>query len=88
MTLPLIRLLARVGPAEADEIRRLLADESIADPRAALRSVVDFAPDVASSQATAAQYVRDAVAKLDALPSVPARQSLLDVASFVLARDR
>ena len=88
MTLPLIRLLARVGPAKAAEIRRLLGDATVADPRAALRAVVDFTPDVESSNATASQFVRDAIAKLDALPAVPARQSLFDVAQFVLLRDR
>jgi octaprenyl-diphosphate synthase len=88
LTLPLIRLLARVDAAKAAEIRRLLGAEGVGDPRVALRAIVDFSPDVASARATAAQYVRDAVAKLDVLPDNDARQSLLDVATFVLERDR
>jgi octaprenyl-diphosphate synthase len=88
MTLPLIRLLARVGAAKAAEIRRLLADDSIADPRAALRELVDFTPDVASARAVAAQFLRDAIERLDALTANEARKSLVDVAEFVLERDR
>jgi octaprenyl-diphosphate synthase len=88
MTLPLIRLLQRVSPARAAEIRRLLADESLPDPRAALREVVDFEPDVESARATAAQYVRDAVARLETLAPATARRSLVDLSSFVLERER
>jgi len=88
MTLPLIHLLARVPSPKAAEIRRLLANQAVADPRAALRSLVDFAPDVASAQAVARQFLKDAITQLDALPATPARQSLFDVATFVLERDR
>jgi octaprenyl-diphosphate synthase len=88
MTLPLIHLLARVGAAKAAEVRRLLGDESTADPRAALRALVDFTPDVASARATAERYVHDAIAKLEAMPRSATRQSLVDVADFVLDRDR
>lgn len=87
MTLPLIRLLERVGPAKAAEVRRLLADPGVADPRAALAAVVDFAPDVASARATAEQFVRDGLAQLDVLPPSPSRATLLAMGEFVLQRD-
>jgi octaprenyl-diphosphate synthase len=88
MTLPLIRLLERVGPAKAAEVRRMLGDPTIADPRAALAATVDFAPDVASSRATAEQFVRDGLAQLGVLPDSPSRTTLLAMGEFVLARDK
>ena len=88
MTLPLLRLLERVPAATAAQVRRMLGDGAIGDPRAALRAIVDFAPDVASAQATAEQFVRDARAKVQPLPPSAARQTLLDLADFVLERDR
>jgi len=88
LTLPVIRLIERVDARKAEEVRRLLAADGGDDPRAALRALVDFAPDVASARSTAARYLREAVACLDALPASPARVSLADVAGFVLDRER
>jgi octaprenyl-diphosphate synthase len=88
-TLPLIRLFARVGPAKAAEIRALLERaDSIPDPRAALRELVDFTPDVASARATAEQFVRDAIGKLQLLANSDAKQVLVEIGGFVLERDR
>jgi hypothetical protein len=66
----------------------VLATEGLADPRAALGALVDFAPDVASARAVAEGQLREATARLEALPPGPARQSLADIARFVLERDR
>jgi octaprenyl-diphosphate synthase len=88
MTLPLIRLLARVGPKKAAEVRALLGDASVADPRAALAASVDFTPDVQSARATAEQFVRDGLAQLEALPPSPSRTTLLAMGEFVLERDK
>ena len=88
MTLPLIRLLARVGPEKAAEVRALLGDASIADPRAALAASVDFTPDVQSARATAEQFVRDGLAQLDALLPSPSRTTLRAMGEFVLERDK
>jgi len=87
MTLPLIRLLERVGPRRANEVRALLADPAVADPRAALASVVDVTPDIASARATAEQFVHDGLARLDALPPSPSRTTLRAMGDFVLQRD-
>lgn len=88
MTLPLLRLLERVPAATAAAVRSMLADGTVGDPRAALRAIVDFAPDVASAQATAEGFVRDARARILTLAPSGARQMLLDIADFVLERDR
>ncbi len=88
MTLPLLRLLTRVTPATAADVRRLLADGAVGDPRAALRAIVDFTPDVASAEATAHQFILDARAQAESLPASAARQNLLAIADFVLERDR
>jgi len=88
MTLPLIRLLARVGPEKAAEVRALLGDASVTDPRAALAASVDFTPDVLSARATAEQFVRDGLAQLDALLPSPSRTTLRAMGEFVLERDK
>ena len=88
MTLPLIRLLGRVEPPLAAKIRQMLQDGAIGDPRAALRQLVDFTPDVASAAETANQYVRDALMQIAPLPPSAAKQSLIEIAEFVLERDR
>ncbi|MSR48152.1 MAG: polyprenyl synthetase family protein [Planctomycetes bacterium] len=88
MTLPLLRLLDRVPAATAARVRQMLADGAVGDPRAALGAIVDFAPDVLSAQATAEQFVREARARAQGLPQSPSRQTLLDIADFVLERDR
>jgi octaprenyl-diphosphate synthase len=88
MTLPLLRLLERVPAATAAKVRQMLADGAIGDPRAALRAIVDFTPDVQSAQATAEQFVRGARGHAERLPASASRQTLLDLADFVLERDR
>jgi len=88
MTLPLIRLLARVGQEKAAEVRALLGDASVTDPRAALAASVDFTPDVASARATAEEFVRDGLAQLDALLPSPSRTTLRAMGEFVLERDK
>ncbi len=60
MTLPLLRLLERVPADSAAAVRRMLVDGAVGDPRAALRAIVDFAPDVESAQETAHDFVRQA----------------------------
>jgi len=88
MTLPLLKLLERVPAETAAAVRRMLADGGIDDPRAALRKIVDFAPDVEAAQATAQQFVREARMRVSSLPQSAARLTLLDIADFVLERDR
>ncbi len=88
MTLPLIRLLARVGPEKAAEVRALLGDASVTDPRAALAASVDFTLDVASARATAEEFVRDGLAQLEALLPSPSRTTLRAMGEFVLERDK
>src|SRR5262249_29529757 len=88
MTLPLIRLLGRVGAKKAAEVRALLGAATVADPRAALAACVDIAPDVQSARATAEQFVREGLARLDALPASPSRTALLAMGEFVLERDK
>jgi octaprenyl-diphosphate synthase len=88
MTLPLLRLLERVPAATAAKVRQMLSDGAVGDPRAELRAIVDFTPDVVSSQATAEQFVRGARGHVERLPPSVSRQILLDLADFVLERDR
>lgn len=84
-TLPVLRLMQTASPAEAKKVRAILRGPS--ELRlAAMMPMLD--------QSDARQYTRQVAEKhrdlaceaLSALPSTPARRSLLDIATFAIAR--
>jgi octaprenyl-diphosphate synthase len=88
-TLPLIAMLERVGPPEADRVRTLLRRRTLepAEVEEIRRLVVKHAGvDYALQRAHA--YARDAKRDLDAFGPSEEREVLMLVADFVVDRDR
>jgi octaprenyl-diphosphate synthase len=85
LTLPLIRLLARSAPAEADRIRRLLA-EPTPELRRELRPALVATGALDSAWADAQKHVGLAIDRLGNLPPGPALDLLRDLAGSVLRR--
>lgn len=86
-TLPVIRLLSQVHGPERDALIAILSRSD--DHRAeALRPWLDRYDAVAYAQQTACRYIRRAQQELDRAPPSPARETLRQLADFVLLRDR
>lgn len=87
LTLPFIRLLAG---ASADERPRLVEQLLSVDGPEAVERIRRLAIDsgaVASARTTAKAYIETAKTALEALPAGSARQRLVDLADFIVARD-
>jgi octaprenyl-diphosphate synthase len=88
-TLPLIAMLERVGPPEADRVRALLRRRALEplEVEEIRRLVLKYAGvDYALERAHA--YARDAKRDLEAFPPSEERELLTLVADFVVDRDR
>jgi len=88
LTLPVIHLASRVEGAEQERLRSLLLDEGVTDRRVRLADEFDLAPSLDYAFGRADDFIRDAMAELDALDPSPARDALRNVAEFVLCRKR
>jgi octaprenyl-diphosphate synthase len=87
-TLPVIAALRQASDADRQRLRALVQHASGDGALAELRTIVDRYGGVRAALETAQRYADRAAAALAALPSGPAKTSLLDLAEFVLARAR
>jgi octaprenyl-diphosphate synthase len=86
-TLPVIRLLSQLDRPERSEVLGILARSD--DHRAeALRPWLQRYDAISYAQHTALRYIRRAQAELDRVPSSPARETLKELAEFVVLRDQ
>jgi len=88
-TLPLITMLERVPPVEADRVRAVLRGRTLAaaDIEAIRQLVLDH-EGVEYARARAQAYAQTAKADLEAFPPCDEREILMLVADFVADRDR
>lgn len=87
MTLPMLRALA-TSP-DAGELREIIAKEEKTDEEVTRALEIIRAGDAVNySLALAFNHAAEAKAKLDLFPAAPARTILLDVADFVLSREK
>jgi len=86
-TLPIIRLLSQLDRQQRAEVEGILrrGDDHRAE---ALRPWLQRYDAIAYAQQTALRYVRRAQQELDAVPCSPARETLKDLADFVILRDQ
>lgn len=85
-TLPMLHALAGSGPAEA-RLRELLAADLSADaPHAEALALLRVSPGMARARETLADYAEQARASLNEVPPAAARDALLALCDFVVAR--
>jgi len=88
-TLPLIAMLARAIPVQAERVKRLLKRRDLdADEIGEIRRYVVEHEGVEYAQAQAHEYARSAKAALTAFAPSEERETLALVADFVVDRDR
>ncbi|HLA85484.1 MAG TPA: polyprenyl synthetase family protein [Thermoguttaceae bacterium] len=87
-TLPLIRLLAVLDPSDRDDLLGVLsdADAENGQTREALRPWLARTDALDYARRRADDFVQQAIAELDALPSGPLRDVLARLAEFVITR--
>ncbi|MBN2217561.1 MAG: polyprenyl synthetase family protein [Pirellulales bacterium] len=85
-TLPLIRLLEVIDPPEREAVLAALADAG-RDSRETLRPWLARTDALDYARRRAEDYVQLAVDQLELLPSTPARDALVGLARFVVARE-
>lgn len=86
LTLPLIHLLSQSTPAEADEIREILANPNEQTP-AALQPWLERAGAMHYARTRATEFTVAARQHLACLPDSTAKQLLEDMADFVMLRN-
>jgi octaprenyl-diphosphate synthase len=84
-TLPLIRLLQTVSPAERGELIAVLSD-SDEHHRVTLHPWLDHSDAIAYAQDKARWFTQQAAAELAPLPATAAKESLLGLTGFVIQR--
>jgi octaprenyl-diphosphate synthase len=84
-TLPLIRLLQMIGPAERGELVSLLSGSGN-HQREALRPWLERFDAIGYARQKAQWFTRRADAELSSLPATPAQESLLGLTSYVITR--
>src|SRR5262249_31903254 len=88
-TLPLIAMLARVSPAEAERVKGLLKRQALgADEVDEIRRYVVEHEGVEYAMAQAHEYARSAKAALTVFAPSEERETLALIADFVVDRDR
>jgi octaprenyl-diphosphate synthase len=88
-TLPLIAMLERAAPAEADEIRALLRRRALAAGELEeIRRLVIAHDGVEYARLRAAEYAQAAKHELGPFPASDERETLALIADFVVDRDR
>ena len=85
-TLPIIRLLAEVSPAERTELVAMLCRPSDHHSRT-LATWFERCDAISYAKQQAVLYARRARGELDRLEPTPARESLQGLADFVVTRD-
>lgn len=85
LTLPTIHCLASAGPATASALRAAVTGKAPYDG-GRLRKWLDETGSVEYAVSVAAEYVDDAVRKLDLVPPGEAKTSLVALAEFILQR--
>lgn len=85
LTLPLIHFLATQARARRDEMRELLANDSV-DRIARIAALLHASDSIAYTENRAHEQIQAALAELEHLPESDARASLRALAEFVLAR--
>lgn len=88
MTLPVIAALRRAGTDDADRLRALVRGASHEGGLAELRALVHCHGGVRHALDTARAFADRATAALEAIPASQAKESLRDLAAFVLVRAR
>jgi geranylgeranyl pyrophosphate synthase len=88
ITLPVIAALRRAGPGDADRLRALVRGATHAGGLAELRTLVQRHGGVRYALDTARAFADRAAAALEAIPASQAKESLRDLATFVLVRAR
>jgi len=86
VTLPVIRLAARLSPERREALRALLCGEREGSRRELLRTQFDLDEAVAVCQEEANQHLRACLSALDGFPPGAERQSLQEMCTFILER--
>ncbi len=84
-TLPLIRLLDQIEPDQRAEVIQILS-RSEHGHREAIRPWLERSDAIAYARETAVSYTQAATEQLAVLPASPAKDGLLHIADFVIAR--
>ena len=79
-TLPVIRMIADGHP-----VTELLGQQLDEETRDKARAIVVEGPEIATSVATAQEFVDNALAALDGLPATPGVQGMRDAATSLLS---
>lgn len=88
LTLPLLLLLSGPDSKDREKFRRMMADGSESRDRAAILPLLTAHGVVEASYQTAASHIQAARDALEEIPPGPHRDSLHDLADYVLTRDR
>ena len=88
LTLPLIRLAASCDPAERARLKALVLEDEVGDRRARLMEQFDIGPALDYAFQRADDFIRDAMAELEAFEPTSARNALRNLAEFVLCRKK
>lgn len=87
LTLPLLLTLHGPASPERERLARIMADGGGERDRAAILPILAASGTVEAAYRTAMRHVQSAQEALAALPAGPSRESLHDLAEYVLSRD-
>lgn len=89
VTLPVILTLERVDESEKRTIEEIINKDDASDEEIDfIRRTAESTGAVDSSRETAARYVLQAISALDVLPDTRFKDSLRDLAEYILSRDK
>ncbi|MDO4575648.1 MAG: polyprenyl synthetase family protein [Planctomycetia bacterium] len=86
ITLPLIRLFAKMEEAERAALVEKIQNDSGAETRREVQELLKSHGILEEVRQTAMEHLNKAITLLDAFPESPSRQSLRDLARFVIER--